>query len=297
MFNDWTLTLKNVFLPTFCKRCDARLLTEENGFFCPSCWESSPRITRPFCSFCGRPHKGAVGFGTLSNFPCADCRELPAAKRSYRRIYGAAYYAEAVEEAIKLFKFHDKPRLAGPLGEIISAFALEELDCDRYDFLVPVPLHRVRERERGYNQSRLLAQEILAAFPNAQLDESLRRLRPTRTQSRLTLPQERLRNVAGAFAVVDGPHLEGKRVLLVDDVVTTSGTVVECTGALLRAGVAEVDILAVALAVALPEPSIAATRHPHKKGRGDGSVKCNKNRGRDSRTCRKSKSALAVAPI
>ncbi|MDX9976253.1 MAG: ComF family protein [FCB group bacterium] len=267
MFDDWALTLKNLLLPTFCKRCDARLLTEENGFFCPRCWESSPRITRPFCSCCGRPHKGVVGFGTLSNFPCADCRELPPGKRPYRRIYGAAYYADAIEDAIKLFKFRDKPRLAGPLAEILTGFALEEMDCKRYDFLVPVPLHRVRERERRYNQSRLLAQEIVTIFPNARLDESLHRVRPTRTQSRLARPEERLRNVSGAFEVVNGPHLKNARVLLVDDVVTTAGTVVECTSALIRAGVAEVDILAVALAVAPPDPSTGTAQYPRKKGR------------------------------
>jgi ComF family protein len=254
VLEDWVLTLKNLFLPTFCRLCDARLLTEENGFFCPTCWESSPRISRPFCTVCGQPHKGAIGFGTLSNFPCADCRTPSMAKRPFGRIYGAAYYADAIEGAIKLLKFHEKRRLAGPLGEVMAAFATEELDCARYDYLVPVPLHRVRERDRGYNQSRLLAEAVLPVFPRAVLDESLRRMRPTRTQSLTVSAKQRLENVAGAFHVVNGGHLRGKRVLLIDDVVTTRGTVVECTRALREAGVAEVDVLAAALAVAPPEP-------------------------------------------
>lgn len=259
-WDDWSLTLKNLFLPIFCTSCGVRLLTEENGYFCPTCWDMSPRVTRPFCTVCGKPHRGAVGFGTQSNFPCADCRETDAKAHAFRRMYGAAYYAGAVEEAIKLLKFHDKPRLARPLAELMADFASREMDGDAYDFLAPVPLHRVRERERGFNQSRLLAEALLPAFPRARLDESLKRLRPTRTQSRLVSHAERLANIAGAFEVRDGDHLRGATVLLIDDVVTTSGTVSECAKALKQVGVRAVDILAAALAVTPPEGGKTAAR-------------------------------------
>lgn len=243
--DEWGLALKNLFLPIFCKQCGLRLLTEENGFFCPTCWDLSPRIRRPFCTRCGRPHPGAVGFGTLSNFPCAECRERP--NRHIRRVYGTAAYDGAIAEAIKWFKFRDRPRLAGPLGELLLDFANREMETDRYDLIVPVPLHRVRERMRGYNQSRLLAEQVLPAFPRAALDVSLKRIRPTRTQSHLS-EKERAANVRGAFAVL-GDSCRGKRVLLVDDVVTTNSTVTECAAALRRAGAIEVDVLAAALAV------------------------------------------------
>ena len=241
---EWFLAFKNLFFPIFCKQCGFRLLTDENGFFCPVCWELSPRIRRPFCSRCGRSHPGAVGFGTLSNFPCADCRERPNPK--IRRILGAALYDGAVREAIKLFKFYDKQRLARPLGALLEEFVWEELDRESYDLLLPVPLHPVRERLRGYNQSRLLAENVVHAFPNAHLDNSLRRIRPTRTQS-LLKGEARRNNVKGAFAVL-GDSCQKKRILLVDDVVTTASTVTECAATLLRAGAAHVDVLAVALA-------------------------------------------------
>jgi len=250
--NDWILTLKNLFLPIFCKACGQRLLTEENGFFCPTCWELSPRIARPFCLFCGRPHVAVVGSPSDLLYPCAACSTAKA-ERPYRQIRGAAYYQDAVEEAIKLFKFRDKPRLAGPLAELMADTAEEELECDAYEYLVPVPLHRVRARARGYNQSRLLALEILERFPSASLDESLVRVRPTRVQSRITDEAERRVNVRGAFAVVDGDHLRDTRVLLVDDVVTSAGTVAACSETLRAAGVREVDVLAVALAVRQPD--------------------------------------------
>lgn len=244
-FAEWALAVKNLALPIFCKQCDRRLLTEENGFFCPECWERSPRIERPFCIICGRPHPAAVGFGTPVNFPCAQCRDR--VHRPYRRIYGAASYEGVIAEAVKLLKFHDKPRLARPLGVLMAQFAVRELDCDTYDALVPVPLHRVRERERGFNQSCLLACELVDCFPNAPINKSLARIRPTRVQSRLKTESERRSNIAGAFAV-HGDELRDKNVLLIDDVVTTGGTAEECAKALKRAKAAKVDIFAVALA-------------------------------------------------
>ena len=239
----WFGSFKNVFFPIFCKQCGVRLLTEDNGYFCPDCWDSSPRVTRPFCTACGKPHQQMVGYGAQSNFPCAACREKP--NRQIRRVFAPALFEDAVAQAIKLFKFRGRERLAAPLGELLATFVLEELEPDQYDLLVPVPLHKVRLRARGFNQSRLLAVEIAPLFPKATLDESLQRIRPTRTQSRLRGPH-RQSNVRGAFAVVGG-GCQGKHVLLVDDVVTTMGTVTECAAALRRAGAASVDVLAVAL--------------------------------------------------
>lgn len=243
----WILAAKNLFLPLFCRACGVRLLTEENGYFCPTCWELSPRVERPFCTLCGRPHGGMIGFGSLANFPCAGCRERVATGGApFGRIYGAALYDGAVKTAVKLLKFHERKRVAKPLAALMTDFALREMECEAYDFIVPVPLHKIRERQRGFNQSRLLAEGILPAFPNARLDESLRRVRPTFAQSRLKSAAERRANVIGAFGV-EGERLTGRRVLLVDDVVTTSGTVSECALALRRANAASVDVFAAAL--------------------------------------------------
>lgn len=248
MASGWALTLKNLFLPQFCRLCRARLLTEENDFFCPQCWELSPRIKRPYCSICGRPHPHGVGLMTNSLFPCGPCA-AHRASRPFRRVVGAALYTSAVEEAIKLLKFHGKRRAAKPLAELMADTAASELDPAEYAALVPVPLHRVRERERGFNQSLLLAQALSPVFPRAHIDTSLRRIRPTRTQSLLRDPEERRRNVRGAFAVVGADvAFKGTSVLLIDDVVTSHGTVAECAAALRRAGAEHVDVLTAALA-------------------------------------------------
>jgi ComF family protein len=162
---------------------------------------------------------------------------------------GAAYYQDAIAEAIKLFKFKGRLRLAEPLAELMIERAEEELADERYDYVMPVPLYKVRERARGYNQALLLAEAILPTFAGSAIDQSLMRIRPTRTQSKLKSEGERRENVRGAFTLEEGAHLKGKTILLVDDVVTSGGTANECAAVLRRAGVAHVDVLAVALAV------------------------------------------------
>ena len=157
-------------------------------------------------------------------------------------------YGEAIGEAIRLFKFYGKRRLANPLAEVMVEFAEREMDLDFYTRIVPVPLYRVRERERGFNQALLLARAIGRAFPNASLGGELQRIRPTRVQSRLKSADARRKNVLGAFAVSDAGPFRGERVLLVDDVVTTGGTATECARVLREAGAESVDVIAAALA-------------------------------------------------
>lgn len=242
----WTRTLKNLLLPVFCQSCGLRLLTDENGFFCPTCWEASRRIDRPYCTVCGKPQVVPVGTGGGPNFACGPCSQRDP-DAPIRRIFAPAIYEEAIGEAIRLFKFHGKRRLASPLAEVMVEFAERELDCAFYTQIVPVPLFRVRERERGFNQSTLLAKAIRPAFPNAVLAESLLRNRPTRVQSRLKSADARRKNVLGAFSAQNEADIRGQRVLLIDDVVTTGGTVTECARVLRAADAESVDVFATAL--------------------------------------------------
>ena len=245
---EWKLLIKNFLLPMYCRECGDRLLTEENTSFCANCWESSPRIERPFCTQCGKPHQRMVGLGALSNFPCAECRDKP--NKFIRHIRGAAYYDGAVGAAIRYFKFQGKETLRKPLAALMVEFALEEMRNESYDLIVPVPLHHTRQRERGFNQSLELARLLGEAFPEAVIDQSLKRIRPTTAQSTLA-SGERAKNVRGAFAV-EGDACTGKRILLIDDVITTGETITECGRALKRAGAVSVDAFAAALACPVP---------------------------------------------
>jgi ComF family protein len=266
MSGSWGLALKNILMPQFCKQCGVRILTEENVHFCPDCWERSPRIERPFCPACGKPHPPGAGLMTTRLFECEDCATAKE-KRWYRRTWGAAVYEgvraeeragrplpprDAVGHAVRLLKFHGKTNLVPPLVGVLRDLVERELEPETYDVLVPVPLHRVRERERGFNQSRLLAEAVADVFPNARLDTAFRRVRPTRAQSTLRDAVERRANVRGAFAVTDEAVFANATVLLVDDVITTHGTVNECARVLRKAGAEAVDVLAVALAVRQP---------------------------------------------
>ncbi len=241
----WTLTFKNLFFPIFCRQCGFQLLTQENGYFCPECWNLPERIKLPFCTVCGRPHEASAGFGPVQDFPCAECRSLK--PPPYRRVFGAAAYDGAIADAIKFCKFNDRPAIASLLAEVMIEFAEREMDREQYDDLVPVPLHRVHQRDRGFNQAQLLAKDLLPTFPKSRLNESLIRIRPTRRQVTLKNSKERRENVLGAFAVRPEEHFEGRTVLLIDDVVTSGGTASECARALKRAGAAQVDVFAAAL--------------------------------------------------
>jgi len=242
---DWALALRNFFLPAYCHACQTRILMEENGFFCPDCWVRAPWVEPPLCTQCGRPHQRMIALGNAPNFPCADCREKP--NRHIDRVYGVGRYHGVIMDAVKVLKFRGRRRLALPMGAAMAEFAEEYLPVGDYDMLVPVPLHRVRLRQRGFNQSLLLAEQVLHVFPSAQIDQSLQRIRPTRVQSRLKGPADRAANVRGAFAVL-GDAVKGKTVLLMDDVITTSGTVTECARMLKRAGARRVDVFTFALA-------------------------------------------------
>ena len=247
MRGSWLTTLRNFFFPIFCRECGAELRTEENGFFCPTCWERPRRVTAPYCIRCGIPFEGRVGFGALPNTPCSRCSDWP--DDGCEIIRAACVYESTIAEAIKLFKFEGRRRVALPLIDDLRAFVSEHVHKERYDLLVPVPLYPVRERERGYNQSELLATMLLDEFPKVQLFSALRKVRPTPVQSRTSNFRERRRNMRAAFAVDTTIDLKDRTILLIDDVVTSGATVHECARTLRLAGAARVDALAVAVAI------------------------------------------------
>jgi len=241
-----SLAVKNLLLPAFCRACDARILTEQNLYYCPRCWSEIRLIERPFCSVCGKPHDKASGFAARDSFPCADCREIK--RRPYGRMYAATVYDGIAQDAIALFKYGSRQLLTGPLAALMIKFAEREIDLAQYDVVVPVPLHRVRERERGFNQAEALARCFSERFRFFAVENCLLRIRETPQQT-LLRGDERRRNIKGAFALAQDPDFRGKKVLLVDDVITTGATAEECARTLRRGGAERVDVLAVARTV------------------------------------------------
>jgi ComF family protein len=161
--------------------------------------------------------------------------------RGFDEAYCYGLYGGALRGLIHLFKYAGVKPLAAHLARLIR----EGCPLDRrYDAVVPVPLHWRKRWERGYNQSELLAREI-ARHRGIPLVNAVRRRRATSTQAGLSHSARR-RNVAGAFAVKDRGPIAGKRILLVDDVMTTGATASACGAALKAAGAASVTLLTIA---------------------------------------------------
>ncbi|MBI3754617.1 MAG: ComF family protein [Deltaproteobacteria bacterium] len=149
-------------------------------------------------------------------------------------------------DAIHRFKYNGKTSLAKPLGRIMT----DEFLANNYDLIVPVPLHKTRLTERGFNQSLFLAREIAAIY-NLPIDYlNLKRIRPTDPQINLR-GADRIANVRGAFAVEKAAVFKDKKILLIDDVYTTGATVTECSNILKKAGAKAVSILTLARVVNL----------------------------------------------
>jgi ComF family protein len=222
----------DLLFPAVCALCEARLGAGRRDPVCGGCWGSFTRLAPPWCLRCGVPSPASAE-------PCAACREPPP-PFDYAR--AAAAYGGAVREAVHALKFRGRRTLARPLGDLIREQCAEAL-AERPDALVPVPLARARERERGFNQAGLLAERLGERAHLSVRPRWLVRLRATAPQSDLAAAA-RHPNVAGAFAAA--PAVAGAHVVVVDDVITTGATVGECARALRAAGARRVGVLAVA---------------------------------------------------
>jgi len=148
-------------------------------------------------------------------------------------------------EAISRFKFGGVARLARPLGAMMAGYGDPEFPFSDIDLVIPVPLHPRRLRERGFNQSLLLARQVSKRRAVPLNFTALHRIRQTQPQTQLSGP-ERRKNVHGAFRVKTPAAVAGRKILLIDDVFTTGATIQECTESLLDAGAREVHAFTLA---------------------------------------------------
>ena len=209
--------------------------------FCPDCFGAVRRIRSPRCPICGVPFSSWIE----DDHPCEDCLS----KRPFYDASGSPFvYEGPVMEAIHRLKYRSEGFLAESLGPLLSGFVREWLREEKGLFVMPVPLHPKRLRERGFNQSLLLARHV-AEDRGHRLDFfSLRRTKYTLPQSWLTR-EERKKNVRGAFQLIGRQAFKGTKVLLVDDVFTTGNTLNECARSLRRNGCAKVLCVTLARAV------------------------------------------------
>jgi ComF family protein len=227
----WRATL-DLALPTLCPAC--REPVEGRGL-CPACWSKLSFITRPYCERLGIPFVYDPGPGILSMEAIAD-------PPAYNRARAAVRFDEISRALVHGLKYGDRLDLAPMMGGWINHAGREILA--EADALVPVPLHWRRLWARRFNQSAMLAAAISAASGVRIASGALKRVKPTLQQVGLSRT-ERAANVQGAFRVPPEGRgvVAGRRLVLVDDVLTSGATVDGCARALLRAGAANVDVL------------------------------------------------------
>jgi ComF family protein len=262
MFRQWMAqtsdALVSVLFPGECRLCE-RLLTRASRLpICEECLGSFPALPARVCSICGSP---ALAVSTLPSpgphgetpggepRTCLDCAE-----RTYRfecaRSYAA--YRGVLVRAVVLLKFEQIEPLAAYFGERVASVARR--DGLFGDMVVPVPLHRTRERERGFNQAELIAR-IVAKRLRLPLKPVLLKRTKARPDKHILSHEERWKIVRGAFATRPGSQVDNKRVLLVDDVMTSGATLDACAAALLESGAKSVVGLTVARAVRRDTPT------------------------------------------
>jgi ComF family protein len=228
----------DIALPTLCVAC--REPVDGEGV-CAECWAKLSFIAPPFCPRLGIPFVYDPGPGMLSMEAIAD-------PPAYARARAAVRYDDVARTLVHALKYQDRTDLAPAIGRWMARAGRELLE--EAHVLVPVPLHWRRGWSRRYNQSGALARIIERQSGVRVSTQALQRIRPTQQQIGLSRPQ-RASNVQGAFKVAAErqSEIQGRRVVLIDDVLTSGATLDACARALLRAKAASVDALVFARVV------------------------------------------------
>ena len=226
--------------PPLCHICHEFIPSAGLLHICPACTGRLKPIDSPLCVVCGFPFIGAG-----DDHVCGDCST---SSHHFDAARAAVVYEGASRDLIHAFKYRNKTHLRRPLAlltiERLSAFVRLRAS----NLIVPVPLHRKRLRSRGFNQAVLLG-ELFSRHWKIPLDRhNLRRIRWTEPQVNLSASDRRA-NVKGAFFIRNPDAIHGRRVLLVDDVLTTGSTVEECAAMLKNAGAVDVTVVTVARAL------------------------------------------------
>lgn len=223
--------LSDLFFPPSCLHCSVPL--EESTFlFCQDCFENIEIIEKPLCSCCGKI------FSSGNNHLCGECLQK---KWHFAKARALVFYDDPVASAIVDFKFQGKKACLQTFF-YIKKLSESTCDLDEPDWIIPVPLHAKRLRNRGFNQASLLAG---AFFP----DKRHKIINTILVRNRNTVPQtgldgsQRRKNIRKAFLLCDNKKIKGKKILLIDDVFTTGTTVDECARVLMERGAKQVEVL------------------------------------------------------
>ena len=222
--------------PPVCRSCGGAI-EEDRELICRRCWHEVKPIDDPACIACGMPRAGHDIAG--------QCDRCPEGWPEGAILRSALTYKGPIRPLVQGLKFDSLRELAEPLGRWLIWGFDRHFGGQRFNGIVPVPLHKRRERAREFNQATLIAESLAEHLGIPLALNALIRWRNTPPQTSLS-GQDRQANVAGAFRTGEGSRIEGQRMLVIDDVVTTGSTVSEIARVLLNAGARHVSVLSAA---------------------------------------------------
>ncbi|WP_109486118.1 ComF family protein [Occallatibacter savannae] len=244
--------ISSALLPASCSLCGSPLPRLSSAPICDACWSEITSHSGLVCSRCGDTLDAPV----LDGIPATNlCRACAIAPPPFAKAVSFGIYDGRLRDAIHALKYDRIRPAARNLGALLAEAIAQILpEAPSAMLVVPVPLHRTKNRQRGFNQARTLAQAAIGSLSQSHphwkftlAPSTLMRLRATETQAGLT-PTQRRRNVRGAFKVSDPNAVSGQHVLLVDDILTTGATARAAAQSLIKAGAASVYVATLARA-------------------------------------------------
>jgi len=232
--------LKDLIYPNCCLACKNKIgLNKEQNLLCANCLDKIEMNLPPFCSVCGR-HLDAEA---IKKNTCKGCKNT---KFYFDRAFSPCVYTGIIKNLIHEFKYAGRDYLGKYFGSLMNTFISDyNLPIQYLDYIIPVPLHKSRLREREFNQAQILGLRVAEEFDKKILVDALMRNKATKTQTELT-SEERRQNLEDSFLVTKPELIKDTNLLLIDDVLTTAATSNEAAKCLKNAGAKTVILLTLA---------------------------------------------------
>jgi len=221
----------NILFPEECPMCKRQSTDHVTAPICTECWQGILPYQGPGCQKCGRP--------LVSDYAIV-CEECIVDEPSFKRAASYGLYEGTLKKAINLLKYYGIKRLSHPLSDFLLHSGIPKVDA-----VIPVPLHEKRLRHREFNQSALIANHIAKRAGVSLILDCLIKAKDTAHQVGLH-SKERRRNIKNAFKIKNHHLIKGKKILLIDDVITTGATIRECSRVLAKAGAGDIYVMTLA---------------------------------------------------
>jgi len=236
----------NFVFPLDCKICEKPIRESKGYSICENCFKTIELIKQPYCIKCGKPLISTDYFKQNREILCLECKIK---KYSFEFSRSTGIYDKVLKKCIHLFKYYEEKKLAKPLGKLMVDYLLKNDEFEnKFDLIIPVPLHKNDLKKRGFNQSVLLSKVIGDYFSIPVGESVLVKKKLTPFQVNLS-KKEREKNILRAFSVEKPAEIIGKNILILDDVLTTGATVEECAKELIKAQPKSILVLTLARTV------------------------------------------------